>query len=242
MQAVRAQARSAASKRSISKTSRNGKIIEWLGERGLTESDRAEVGASLLVQASARRFVNPVKRYLDALPKRYRAFRRERQSESTWYLKEGFEVRDIHSLELDLVLLAILRAAGDLISRPNVQRDIESPAWSSLQPILGLYRNQILVDEATDFSPIQLASMAALAHPRLRSFFACGDFNQRLTTWGARSTDDLKWVFSDFDIKEVSVSYRQSKQLNELAQAMVRAIGGTEQNPSLPEHMDSVGV
>jgi DNA helicase IV len=52
----------------------------------------------------------------------------------------------------------------------------------------------------------------------------------------------LKWVFSDFDIKEVSVSYRQSKQLNELAEAMVRAIGGTEQNPSLPAHMDSVGV
>src|SRR5690554_4063407 len=50
MQAVRAQARSAASKRAVSKTSRNGKIIEWLADRGLTETDRAEVGASLLVQ------------------------------------------------------------------------------------------------------------------------------------------------------------------------------------------------
>ena len=242
MQAVRAQARAAASKRTVSKASRNGKIIEWLGDRGLTEADRAEVGASLLVQASARRFVNPVKRYLDGIPKRYRAFRRERQPANTWYRHEGFEARDIHPLELDIVLLAILRAAGDLISRPNVQRDIDSPAWSSLQPILGHYRNQILVDEATDFSPIQLASMAALAHPRLRSFFACGDFNQRLTTWGARSADDLKWVFADFDIKEITVSYRQSKQLNDLARAMIRAVGGTEQNASLPAHMDSVGV
>lgn len=242
MQAVRAQARAAASKRTVSKASRNGKIIEWLGDRGLTEADRAEVGASLLVQASARRFVNPVKRYLDGIPKRYRAFRRERQPANTWYRQEGFEARDIHPLELDIVLLAILRAAGDLISRPNVQRDIDSPAWSSLQPILGHYRNQILVDEATDFSPIQLASMAALAHPRLRSFFACGDFNQRLTTWGARSADDLKWVFADFDIKEITVSYRQSKQLNDLARAMIRAVGGTEQNTSLPAHTDSVGV
>ena len=242
MQAVRAQARAAASKRTVSKASRNGKIIEWLGDRGLAEADRAEVGASLLVQASARRFVNPVKRYLDGIPKRYRAFRRERQPANTWYRHEGFEARDIHPLELDIVLLAILRAAGDLISRPNVQRDIDSPAWSSLQPILGHYRNQILVDEATDFSPIQLASMAALAHPRLRSFFACGDFNQRLTTWGARSADDLKWVFADFDIKEITVSYRQSKQLNDLARAMIRAVGGTEQNASLPAHMDSVGV
>ncbi|WP_409475957.1 hypothetical protein [Stenotrophomonas sp. Y-13] len=47
MQAVRAQARGAASKRAVSKSSRNGKIIEWLAERGLTETDRAEVGASL---------------------------------------------------------------------------------------------------------------------------------------------------------------------------------------------------
>ena len=241
MQAVRAEARATASKRTLSKTSRNGKIIEWLGDRTLTEADRAEVGASLLVQSSARHFLNPVKRYLDGIPKRYRAFRRERQQTGNWYLK-GFEARDIHPLELDVVLLAILRAAGDLISKPNVQRDINSPAWSSLQPILGHYRNQILVDEATDFSPIQLACMAALAHPRLRSFFACGDFNQRLTTWGARSAADLKWVFDDFDIKEITVSYRQSKQLNDLARAMIRAVGGTEQNVSLPAHMDSVGV
>lgn len=242
MQAVRVQARAAASKRTVSKASRNGKIIEWLGERGLTEADRAEVGASLLVQASARRFVNPVKRYLEGIPKRYRAFRRERQQANTWYRHEGFEARDIHPLELDIVLLSILRVAGDLLSRPNVQRDIDSPAWSSLQPILGHYCNQILVDEATDFSPIQLASMAALAHPRLRSFFACGDFNQRLTTWGACSVDDLKWIFADFDIKEITVSYRQSKQLNDLARAMIRTVGGTEQNASLPEYMDSTGV
>ncbi|WP_186043214.1 ATP-binding domain-containing protein [Burkholderia gladioli] len=242
MQAVRAQARAAASKRAVSKSSRNGKIIEWLADRGLTETDRAEVGASLLVQTNARRFVNPVKRYLDGIPKRYRAFRRDRQQVGSWYRNEGFEARDIHPLELDIVLLAILRAAGDLISRPNVQRDIDSPAWSALQPILGHYRNQVLVDEATDFSPIQLACMAALAHPRLRSFFACGDFNQRLTTWGARSADEMKWVFADFDIKEITVSYRQSKQLNDLARAMIRAVGGTEQNVSLPAHVDSGGV
>lgn len=242
MQAVRAQARVVVSKRAVSKSSRNGRIIEWLRDRGLTETDYVEVGASLLVQANMRRFANPVKRYLDGIPKRYRVFRRERQQTGVWYQSDGFEARDIHPLELDIVLLAILRAAGDLISRNNVLRDIDSPAWSSLQPFLGHYRNQILVDEATDFSPVQLACMAALSHPRLRSFFACGDFNQRLTTWGARSADDLKWVFADFDIKEITVSYRQSKQLNDLARAMIQVVGGTEQNVNLPDHMDSAGV
>lgn len=60
MQAVRAQARAAASKRAVSKSSRNGKIIEWLADRGLTEADRIDVGASLLVQTNARRFAKCV--------------------------------------------------------------------------------------------------------------------------------------------------------------------------------------
>ncbi|OIN12335.1 ATP-binding domain-containing protein [Oceanisphaera psychrotolerans] len=242
MQAVRNQARAVTSKRTVSKTSRTGKIIEWLGERGLTEADRAEVGANLLIQTNMRRFVNPLKRYLGGLPKRYQTFRRERQQTDSWYNKEGVENRDIHPLELDIVLLAILRSAGELLSRPSILRDIDNPTWSSLQPVLSHYCNQVLVDEATDFSPIQLACMAALTHPRLRSFFACGDFNQRLTTWGARSADDMKWVFSDFDIREITVSYRQSKQLNDLARAMIQAVGGTEQNVTLPTHVDSSGV
>ncbi len=242
MQAARAQARSQASKRSIGKNTRNGKVIEWLGDRGLSEVVRAEVGASLLLQASARRFVNPVKRFVDGIPRRYRAFRRLRQEEGKWYRKEGFSPTDLHPLELDVILLAILRGANDLLSKPNIVLDVDAPVWSSLRPVLDLYKNQILVDEATDFSPVQIACMAALSHPRIRSFFACGDFNQRLTTWGSRSVDQMKWVFPEIEIKEITVSYRQSRQLNELARALIQAAGGTGQGATLPEHVDSDGV
>jgi DNA polymerase III delta prime subunit len=241
-QAVRAQARAFVSKRSIGKNTRNGKVIEWLGDRGLGEADRTEVGASLLVQASARRFVNPVKRFVDGIPRRYRAFRRLRQEEGKWYRKDGFSPTDIHPLELDVVLLAILRNANDLLSKPNIVRDVDLPVWSSLRPVLDLYKNQILVDEATDFSPIQIGCMAALAHPRIRSFFACGDFNQRLTTWGSRSVDEMKWVFPEIEVKEINVSYRQSRQLNELARALIQAAGGSGQGANLPEHVNSDGV
>lgn len=242
IQAVRAQARAHASKRSIGKGTRNGKIIEWLGERTLNEADRAEVGASLLVQTNARRFINPVKRYIDGFPKRYKAFRRLRQEENKWYRKEGFSQTDLHPLELDVLLLAILRSANELLSKPYIVRDIDLPVWSSLKPVLDLYKNQILVDEATDFSPIQIACMAALAHPRIRSFFACGDFNQRLTTWGSRSIDEMKWVFPEIEVKEITVSYRQSRQLNDLARAIIFAADGTDQGVTLPAHVDSEGV
>lgn len=242
MQAVRAQARTQARKRTLGKNTRNGKIIEWLGDRGLGESDRAEVGASLLVQASARRFTNPVKRYLDAIPRRYRAYRRIRQEESRWYRKDGFSPTDLHPLELDVVLLGILRGANDLLSRSTIVRDIDLPVWSSLKPVLDLHKNQVVVDEATDFSPIQLACMAALANPKIRSFFACGDFNQRLTTWGSRSVDDVKWVLPEIDIKEITVSYRQSRKLNDLARAIIVAAGGTDSGVTLPAHVDNEGV
>lgn len=242
MQAVRAQARTQARKRTLGKNTRNGKIIEWLGDRGLGESDRADVGASLLVQASARRFTNPVKRYLDAIPRRYRAYRRTRQEDGRWYRKDGFSPTDIYPLELDVVLLGILRGANELLSRANIVRDIDLPVWSSLKPVLDLHKNQVVVDEATDFSPIQLACMAALANPRIRSFFACGDFNQRLTTWGSRSINDVKWVFPEIDVKEITVSYRQSKRLNDLARAIIVAAGGTDSGVTLPAHVDNEGV
>lgn len=242
MQAVRAQARTQARKRTLGKNTRNGKIIEWLGDRGLGESDRAEVGASLLVQASARRFTNPVKRYLDAIPRRYRTYRRTRQEEGRWYRKDGFSPTDLHPLELDVVLLGILRGANELLSRATIVRDIDLPAWSSLKPVLDLHKNQVVVDEATDFSPIQLACMAALANPKIRSFFACGDFNQRLTTWGSRSVDDVKWVLPEIDIKEITVSYRQSRKLNDLARAIIVAAGGADSGVTLPAHVDNEGV
>lgn len=242
LQAVRTLARNVATKRSTNKTTRNGKIIEWLGDRTLAATELTALGNSLLLQAHARRFVNPVKRYIDGIPKRYRAFRKVRQDEGQWYAKTGFEARDLSPLELDVVLLAILRSAGDLLQRPTVMRDIDSPAWSSLKPVLGTLRSQVVVDEATDFSPIQLACMAALAHPRLRSFFACGDFNQRLTTWGSRSAADLQWVFPDFDIRHVTVAYRQSRQLNELARDIINSVGGSTQEASLPAEVNNEGA
>ncbi|MDP1766077.1 MAG: ATP-binding domain-containing protein [Methylotenera sp.] len=241
-QAVRSQARAQAKKRSLGKNTRTGKILEWLGDRILAESDRAAVGASLLVQARARRFMNPVKKYIDGIPKRYRAFRRLRQDESKWYRKDAFSPTDLGPLELDVVLLVMLRSGGELLNVANIMRDIDTPAWSSLKPIHDLYRNQILVDEATDFSPVQIACMAALAHPRLRSFFACGDFNQRLTTWGSRSLAEMKWVFPEIEIKEITVVYRQSRQLNELAKALIKSVGGTDSGMALPEHMNNEGV
>ncbi len=242
MQALRAQARAHASKRTLPKTSRYGRIVDWLGHRTLTELNSTEVGRNLLVLERVRRLINPVKRYIDGIPRRYRAFRAQRQAEHRWYMSDALDAKYISPLEVDLVVLAILRAAGELLQRAQVQRSIDAAPWTALKPIIDLYCNQILVDEATDFSALQLACMASLARPQIRSFFACGDFHQRLTTWGARSIEDFKWVFPNIEVREINVCYRQSKRLNEFALAIVRAVGGLEPRVRLPEYAGSEGV
>lgn len=238
-QALRALSRSAATKRAVNKASRIGKVIEWLGDRVLPQNDLIDIGNKLILQTAARRFVTPVRGYVSGIGKRYRAFRRERQGAGTWYESSGFDQRDVHPLELDVILLATLKAGNELINRRNVQRAIDSPQWAPLKAVMSCYRHQILVDEATDFSPLQLACMNALAHPRTRSVFACGDFNQRLTTWGVRSPEALSWSLPSLDIREITVAYRQSRQLNDLARDIISAVGGTVQNVSLPNEVNN---
>lgn len=240
--ALRARAKALASKRSPDKSSQIAKLIAWIDERSLPALDLTQIGQQLLTQANARPFTNPVQRYVNGFHRRYRKFRKLRQAKGRWYTTQPKEGRDIHALELDLILLAILRTGAELLSRQQVLQRLDQPPWNSLKPIQDLYRSQVLVDEATDFSPIQLACMSALGNARVRSFFACGDFNQRLTTWGTRSIDQLNWVTPGLQFREVNIAYRQTRQLNALARDIIAAVGGTNPIVELPKDVDNEGV
>lgn len=239
---IRAQARAAASGRTLSRQSRNGKIAEWLGDRRLAIEDLRTLGASLQVQASARRFANALRRYLDGMPARYRRFRREAQGEGRWYAKDGFGPSELSPLEVDIILLATLRGMRNLFTDRRIGREFAQGRYQALKPIRDLFKTQISVDEATDFSPIQLACMAALCDPATDSFVACGDFNQRITAWGSRSDADLRWVLPDVDLRPITISYRHSRQLNELARDLVRLSAPDAPEAQLPERVDNEGV
>ena len=242
MRAVRAQARARARKRSIPKSSPTGRMVEWLNDRSLAEEDLQDVGESLVIQSALRVFVNPAKRYIDRMPARYRRFRRVRQSEKHWYRTDGFSATAIHPLEVDIVLLAMMRASDALVTGARGALGTDNQARGALERMERLYRTQVLVDEATDFSPIQLACMAVLARPGTRSFFACGDFNQRITSWGTRSVEDMRWVVPDVEIKPVSVGYRQSRHLHDFARKIVEKAGAGATDVVLPEFAENDGV
>lgn len=240
--AIRGQARAAISKRSVSPSSINGRILNWLGQRTLPDTERLTIGALLQTQTALRRFANPLREFIDRMAARYRQYRRVRQAEGDWYEQKGFERGELNSLEADVILLAMLRAAHTLLQDRRVLTSIDEPRFSTLKAVRELYRTQILVDEATDFSPLQLGCMAAMCDPVARSFLACGDFNQRVTEWGVRSVEELKWIFSDFDVRSIHTSYRHSRQLNALASQLAALSEGEIPAAQLPAHVNSEGV
>ena len=162
MRAVRVQARAHRRNRRVPRSSPTGRLAEWLGDRSMSDQDLQDVGESLVVQSALRAFVNPVRRYIDRMPARYRRFRRVRQGENRWYRTNGVSPTDIHPLEVDIVLLAMMRGSADLAIGARGLLDTDNPAHSTLERLERLYQTQVLVDEATDFSPIQLACMAVL--------------------------------------------------------------------------------
>lgn len=239
--AQRRLARSAVLRRTISAKSRDGRILEWLGDRNLSAELQRQVGEIEAERQALRQFVNPVRQYMNRMRTRYGRFRRERQAESRWYNETPLPAADLSPLEVDAILLAMLRAGRALLADRQLISAIEEPRYAVLRNVRALLRNQIVVDEATDFSPLQLACMGQLSEPAVGSFVACGDFNQRVTTWGSRSDEDLKWVFPDFDIRPIIITYRHSRPLAALAGKLSGLSEGAPTAAKLPEHLANDG-
>ena len=203
----------------------------------------AFAASHLLLGAETAGFY-PARIYIDGIPKRYGRFRRERQAENKWYHAEKFDSKGIHPLEVDLLLLAMIRSTNDLIkSAPTLGND-NSRAKATLERLQNLYRTQVLVDEVSDFSPIQLSCMAALARPGIQSFFACGDFNQSLTNcWGTHPIEQMEWAVPNIETQTVSKAYRQSRQLHTLANKIVNLSSDkSTDNVNLAEYAENEGV
>jgi hypothetical protein len=239
---VKRAARAMVARRRLRPETRTAKVLAWLETRVPPQDEMEALGRALQSQAALRRFVNPVRRYLFELPRRYRAFRRSADGREAWYRSAPAKPADLSPLEFDLVALSMLRTVRELLRDTRIQAKLEDAGFSFLAELRGLFVSQVLVDEATDFSPVQLACMGALCDPALDSFLACGDFRQRTTRWGARSRDDLTWVFPDIDLREINITYRHSRRLNDFAREIATAMGDDGPAPSLPPHIDNEGV
>jgi DNA polymerase III delta prime subunit len=217
--AIRAQARAAALSRP-SVSGRAGRIVDFVGDRMPPIPEMTSLGLQLLTRDHLRRLRQAPQRLVMGVPRFYAAFRRQALREGRFFrvdssdaLKQG----RISPAETDIIILTMLRNARALQAEPFTS----SPDW--VEAIRSRYLLQVFVDEATDFSAIQLACMMELCHPRLRSWFACGDFLQRITSYGVRDTSEIAQLAPEgqpIETRVVRIDYRQSRRLRHLATAL----------------------
>ena len=242
-QTIRSLARYKYLKRSPPKGSRVHKVRDWLDDRVPEYESLVAIGESIATQNGFRRFINSFRRYVSDVPASYREFRKEALKNGIWY-RSDIKIRSRHigTMELDAIVLLMLRKARELMTESFVEKQLDHSS-SFLGLIADQFRNQILVDEATDFSPLQLACMESLTHLQTRSFFICGDFNQRITSWGTRSPSQIQWAANGISTTKINIVYRQSHKLNEFSSELLRLLGGDmESTGQLPENMNHHGV
>ncbi|MBE7635954.1 ATP-binding domain-containing protein [Sneathiella sp. P13V-1] len=241
--ALKVLAKAKSNRRKISNKSQNGMLLAWLGpERLPSDDDIATLGTLLEEQGRLRKFERLDRLFLRAIPQKYKRFRSERTNVSRWYSSTPAKSSDIHWKELDLLVLATFQIANVLLTTYREKVGEELPTTGPLSEVRYLKRAQILVDEATDFSRVQLAAMLELAHPATKSFFMCGDVNQRLTSWGVKSNEALDWLSIPIQHKSVTVSYRQSRHLVNFAKDIARLGGVSADDIILPDRVDAEGV
>ena len=240
---IKSLARHKVLKRSVSKNSSAWQIKNWLGERLPDNKVLIEIGSQVASQNGIRRFINAHRRFVTEVSTSYKKFRKLSALEGKFYQKIPDSPRHITNAELDAIVLLTLKTSRELMSTSAIRNKIDEPGFSYLKKIASNFRNQILVDEATDFSIIQLACMHSLTSLQTLSYFACGDFNQRITSYGIRSKDQLNWVDSRIKSDHITTVYRQSEKLNELAKGLLSATGGDSSSlGQLPDDYQHPGV
>lgn len=232
-------------RRSLGRASRNARIVEWLGPDVPDDTVLKSLGAKLVVLRRLRFLANTYRNLVDRVPAIYQRFRRSAVRDDVWYRRDArpaVDRRRVVGGEVDIMLAVMLRHSRRFLLQSAGRGLREDTRIATLEAVKAQYVTQVLVDEATDFSPVQLSCMLELAHPVFRSCFACGDVRQRVTRWGVRDLAELAWVSSDFEVREVGIAYRQSRRLLALTAAVASLGGGAAPSLVVPEYTDDADV
>lgn len=170
------------------------------------------------------------------IPLIYKRFRREQllSKNKNWNLLilEELVSKDknsrIHSDEQSLLLYTTNSICYALSKKFNKQ-------YKALNhPYLNTYKSNcksiIGIDEAADFSIIDLLSVISFKHPELSSITLSGDIMQRMTSDGLGSWSDIVPLIPKSEIMNLEVSYRQSPTLLSLAQSIYEKATGIRAN------------
>lgn len=91
-----------------------------------------------------------------------------------------------------------------------------------------LYKGVVAIDEATDFTALELISMSTFAYPKFNSVTLSGDLMQRMTANGIQSWDDYTSLSGNVEVASLKIAYRQTPKLLKLASLIYEKNTGTK--------------
>jgi len=232
--AIYARARSLHERRPLARSSRNWKVLEWLDQNVPGEVNLEPLGKALGTLRRVRFLSGTHRNLISHVPVAFQRFRRAALRQGKWYRPESriaVERGRINGAELDIILYTMLRQTHRFFLQNSGRWLQEDTHISILENVKAAYVTQVLIDEVTDFSPVQVVCMMELAHPKFQSCFMCGDVLQRVTQWGISDISEFSWISADCEVREVEIGYRMSRKLLDLALVVATMHGG--KTPSL---------
>jgi hypothetical protein len=209
-------------------------VYENLDVRNVAEQLYYRQFASILINGSGRTVFNRIPS----------VYKKNRQNLSQILASSGFDserfqnlVEDeksrLHIDEMNLILWFINGIIKDIWkSSLSVLNKIEHKyvnAWYQEQKYV------IAIDEASDFSLVEIAAISSFSHPKYNSVTLSGDLMQRMTDYGLSDWKQLKLLFPDLEQGRLTVSYRQSPILLGLAGRLYKNVTG--KNPEFRSYL-----
>lgn len=181
-----------------------------------------ELGHRIRTVNAASKVTRGYRMLLEELGAHYHAFRRTSAASASSPFsadsQDAIKHRRLSDAEIDVINYAILRNVRLILRRsPKLLR--EDAGNEVIENAKALFKTQIAVDEATDFSAVQLGCMFQLTHPRYNSFTMAGDLMQRVTTQGIASWNECD-IFAKMTSYSVNTVYRQSPVLLRIAKTL----------------------
>ena len=195
------------------------KIYNFIMSKGInfSISELTNIGLTDTLKNNKNLLIYPLNKLFNEVNRYYLNFK----INNKLFHKEG-EYSHIDQLELDMLILLKIKILCNTSSNVNLISAKENEVRKNIEKLKSHFKNQIFIDEVTDFSPIQVSSINLLCNSNISSLFMSGDFNQRLTTFGLKDIKELKWVDSSILEKEISIPYRQSNNLSVFSNAIIK--------------------
>jgi hypothetical protein len=222
---VRAYSLNLSQNRSFSKNSLNNQVFKEIADKLPNTDLIKEIGGQLNELKLLIELTSGYRILLNSIPRYYQQFRIHSIAiESPFFDKdqtEPIKLRHITCHEADLISYVILKHGNMIINRNPELLNISSRN-EILENIKYSYKTTIAIDEATDFSTLQIGSMFFFAHPKFSSVSIAGDLMQRVTPFGLKSWSDLNIITDRFRVNNVHRVYRQSRKLLEIAKVLYK--------------------